>query len=512
MAELIARLRTQVMDWYGSLDKRMRWVFIGGGIAFIIIVALAIMLVTRPKYVVLNRNLDLQKAGEITTKLDELGIAYKTEDNTSTILVEEKSIDKARMDLTLSGLTSSEGFSWDDVWSQITFTQTTEEKNRMFLLAQQTEIADSLRTLQNVEAASVILNVKATSSFLNLEEDVSSASVRLTVRGGKTLSDEQVQGIVNYITSAVKGLTADKITVIDQTGAQLNQTGTDSEVGFSNRQDELKVTVENRLDKNIAEFLGEIYGPDNVLVKANVKLDFDKEVTNIVQFTTPIEGATEGLLRSMNTLKENVVNGAAGGAAGTDTNTAETPNFPTSTDGNSDYTKSQEILNYELNELQKTITKAEGQITNVSVAIIINQKVLVDEILTEEHKTEVMQLVAAATGVADTKGVTVVAKNFYVEPEIPLGPKPFAIFNVPVWVFGVILGIVAVAGLVTFIMIRRRASSLKVAQEIIEEQEELEEINTEFQDKSSPKYQIEKFIDSKPEAVAQLLRSWLNED
>mgnify|MGYP006977545295 CR=1 FL=1 len=43
-----------------------------------------------------------------------------------------------------------------------------------------------------------------------------------------------------------------------------------------------------------------------------------------------------------------------------------------------------------------------------------------------------------------------------------------------------------------------------------EEREEFEEIDTDFQDRSSPKYQIEKFIDSKPDSVAQLLRSWLN--
>ncbi len=55
----------------------------------------------------------------------------------------------------------------------------------------------------------------------------------------------------------------------------------------------------------------------------------------------------------------------------------------------------------------------------------------------------------------------------------------------------------------------------KVAEEeelAIIEQEELEAISTEMEDKSSPKYQIEKFLESNPEAVASLLRSWLNED
>ena len=42
------------------------------------------------------------------------------------------------------------------------------------------------------------------------------------------------------------------------------------------------------------------------------------------------------------------------------------------------------------------------------------------------------------------------------------------------------------------------------------ENQQLEEI--EFNDKSSAREQIEKFVDENPEAVASLLRNWLNEE
>lgn len=512
MADLFTRIRTLVLDWFNTTEpKKRNLILIGAGSGVLILTVLLIVF-TRPQYQILYRGLEPQEANEIVTKLEELSIAYQVQDNASTILVEERFLDKARMELSVAGLISDVGFSYEDVLNRLTFTQTTEEKNRMFLLAQQTEIAQALRNLDSVEDARVILNVKASSSFLNLEEDISSASVMLRLKPNRTLNDQQIMGVVNLITTAVKGLTPEKITIIDQTGQQLNSNPDASNIGSSSTQDELKVTVENRLDKNIGDFLAQIYGPDNVQVKSSVKLDFDRQVTNVVQFTTPIEGAQDGLVRSMNTLKENVVNNTSGGAAGTDTNTAEIPNFPTSTSGQSDYSKSQEILNYELNELQQTITKAEGQITDISVSVIINTKALVDETLTEEHKTEVVNLVSAAAGFENTKNVVVVAREFYVAPEVPLGEAPATLFNIPIWVYFVVLAMVAVTAGVVFFMIRRKAQSLKVAQEIIEEQEELEEINTDFQDKSSPKYQIEKFIESSPEAVAQLLRSWLNDD
>ncbi len=512
MAELVSRLRTQLLDWFNNTEPRKKWMIIGA-IAITLIVALIMFLaISRTQYAILYRGLSQEEASQVSTKLDELQIKYQIQDNTSTILVDEKMIDKARMELSVAGLVTDSGFSYEDILSQLTFTQTTEEKNRLFLLAQQTDLAMALKSLDSVENAKVMLNVKASSSFLNLEEDVSSASVVLHLKPNKTLNEQQVMGMVNIITTSVKGLTPEKITIIDQTGKQLNRIDDDSNVGASSTQDELKVTVENRLDKNIGDFLAQIYGPDNVQVKSSVKLDFDKQVTNVVQFSTPVEGATEGLVRSVNSLKENVVNNTSGGVAGTDTNTAEVPNFPTGSNGASDYNKSQEILNYELNELEQTITKAEGQITNISVSVIVNKKALVDEVLTEEHKQEVINLVSAAAGFENTKNVVVVAQDFFQAPEVPLGEAPATLFNIPIWVYFVILGMVAVTALVVFLMIRRKSQSLKVAQEIIEEQEELEEINTDFQDKSSPKYQIEKFIDSRPEAVAQLLRSWLNDD
>ena len=42
------------------------------------------------------------------------------------------------------------------------------------------------------------------------------------------------------------------------------------------------------------------------------------------------------------------------------------------------------------------------------------------------------------------------------------------------------------------------------------DEEQLEDIG--FNDKSEARVLIEKFVDEKPEAVASLLRNWLNED
>jgi len=68
-----------------------------------------------------------------------------------------------------------------------------------------------------------------------------------------------------------------------------------------------------------------------------------------------------------------------------------------------------------------------------------------------------------------------------------------------------------------FLTIRRKRKAKEEEELLIQRLEEekareLEEIQAGYEDKSSPKYQIEKFIDSNPEAVALLLKAWLHED
>jgi flagellar M-ring protein FliF len=43
-------------------------------------------------------------------------------------------------------------------------------------------------------------------------------------------------------------------------------------------------------------------------------------------------------------------------------------------------------------------------------------------------------------------------------------------------------------------------------------EEAIDEIDLEGTEKSGFKKEIDKFVDKKPEAVAQLLKTWLNED
>ncbi len=514
MAERLNKLRDWFKNYYSELSKNQKIVRISVLVIVVFILAFSIFVLTRTNYAVLGSGLPTDESAKITQKLTEVGIQWKTENNASTVLVPEDEIDSARMQLSLAGFSGPQIFTYDDLLGKLSITMDQETKNELMLQAKEGSMERALISLENVENAIVNLYVKKSSTFLNLEDDVSKASVVLTLSGSEKLTKEQVSGIVSLISDSVKGLNPNNITIVDQSGVRLNKRVDEEDDNYDmEAQDGLKVTTERRINKDLENFLSNIYGEGNVKVNTSVKLDFNGRVSEIVKFSPPVEGATQGLVRSSNELRERVNNDNEGGAPGTDSNTTDTPQYPTGDIGQKDYEKSQSILNYELNKTVEKLEKAKGQIVDISVAVIVNKKTLVDETLTEDDRLKLIDLVRSAAGMDESKNVQVLAKEFFEEPLIQLEPRAATFLGLPLWVFAVIgvLVLLAVVGLVIFLK-RKTKETEEVVNEILEEQSELEELSMGEEDKSSPRYQIEKFIDTSPEIVAQLLKSWMNEE
>lgn len=511
MGDFFNQIRTRATEFYNSLDNRMRWVYGLSSLFVILGIGVGVFLMSQPHYVVLMRNLSLEDAGAITAKLDETQIPWKQDNNNSTVLVPEKQRDKALMELAVGGFTGSGEITWEDVMNQNSITMTNEEKNRLFLLAQTTALSRAVRSLDGVEDAIVNLHVSQDSAFVIEKDDNAKASVILKLKSGYTLKEEQVNGIVMIMVNSVKGLKKENVTITDSSGKQLNVNEEDSESFKATNRMEMTQAVQDKTKNKLMEFLGTIYGKENVEVGVSVTLDFDTENSEIIKFSPPIEGNEDGLVRSMTDLSETVVNGQQGGAPGTDSNT-EVTNYPTTSGQESTYKKANKTLNYELNQIKTNISKAQGQIKDITIAVIINKKAIVGGEMTDVQKTDVINLLSAAGGI-DSKSIQVSAQEFAKKETVTITPQPAGIFGVPIWLAGVI-GAALLAGIILTVVIMRRKSRVKeeeVIQQKIEAQE-LEEIDLDYKDKSSPKYQIEKFVDAKPDAVAALLRSWLNED
>lgn len=515
MGELINRLRNQLNEFYGSLSNTRKMLLAAGAVVLVLFVAGILFFATRKEYVPIVQGVTAEEAAGITAKLDELAIPWKDQ-NVTTITVPKEELSKAKMALAVEGLLTKKDFTWTDAFAKSSLTMSNDEKNKMYLVAQATGLEQSIESIEGIEAATVNLYVPGDTTYLLNKDYESRASVIIKMKQGVALDKAQVNGIVMILVNSVKGLDQSRVSIVDSTGRELNKSGdVDSDSYTASSQYEMQTTVETRLNKQITEFLESLYGKDNVKVLLSVKLDFDGEQTTRKVFSPPIEGESTGMLRSASEITENVVNGSnAQGVPGTDSNT-ETTNYAEPGSGQSDYNKASKTLNYELNEINTVLTKSKGQVKDITVSILINSEKLVDKTLTDEHKQEVISLVTAAAGL-DTRSVQVSAQKFAPDEDLMAVNGDTATGGIPlVAIIGGVIALLATIGGVVFFLKKRKEAAAKSAAAEKAKQDahdkEMEAIQL-AQDTSSPKYQIEKFIDTNPEIVAQLLRNWINED
>nr|WP_255547855.1 flagellar basal-body MS-ring/collar protein FliF [Crassaminicella indica] len=484
------------------------------GLLVIISMTLLFYFTSQPEYVTLFNDLTPKDVGEITAKLDEMSIPWK-DDELGTILVPKEYKNKAQAKLAVAGL-PKEGFSYETMIDSNSLTMTNEERKKRYIIAQMNALAATIEEIDGIKNAMVNLSVADDTNFL-IDKQKSKASVFVELEKGKELSKEQVNGIVMLVANAVKDLDPENISIVDNKGKVLNNQK-DKDNFDASTQLGLQKQVQNQMQESIKEFLSTSYGSGNVAVMVNVKLDFDSEVTNVKEFSPPIKDETNGLIRSMNEQNEHLTNGSNGGVPGTDSNSEDITQYVEENGNESKYDKINKTINYELNEINKKIVKAQGQIKDITVAVLINKKVLPNGELTEEEEKQIKSIVSASAGL-DTKVVEVMAKDFDTTladqfASMEENSQSGAFGNIPLWAIG-ILGALLIGGAVyTVYRLRKRKDEMDTVLEdtVPTIEDELEEIELEANEKSSYKKQIDKFVDKNPEAVAQLLKTWLNED
>lgn len=517
MAELFQRIRTQVMNLFQTLDKRMKiWLAAGG--FFVVVVVALILFLTRPEYVTLSSGLEFDDMQKIVNKLEDSQIVHKAFD--TSVQVEIKDLTKARMAIASDLSISQPDFSWTDVFADTSLTMTSDIREAQLMLAKSNSIAESIEWVEGVRKARVELYVAPENTFAMENKSQSSIAVVVELEDGMSLNPNQVEGILNLIKTSVQNLPKENISLMSTSGDNYNSLSHDAASFVASTNYEQVQTVQNQLSDKLNNFLGSIFGRTHVRVESYVSLDFDTMKLNETIFSPPIEGATDGMIRSMVKVTESVSNtDTAEGVPGTDSNTDVT-DYPTGTNGGNVIQSASETVNFEMNQLVKVLEQAKGTIKDITISVLIDSGVLENSTLTDEQKQDLVNLVTSVAGL-ETRNVTVVAMPF-AEDEFGLmkyeSDSELISPGIPLALVGGIIASLLVVVIVVVLVMRvrsQKAQSQEIAaiQAAEEEkrQSELEEIKTDTEDKSSPKYQIEKFIEAKPEAVAMLLRSWMSE-
>ncbi|MFP4697243.1 MAG: flagellar basal-body MS-ring/collar protein FliF [Eubacteriales bacterium] len=530
MNETLGKFSQQINNFFEKYDKKQKLKMLGVSLMVIAALATLIIVLNRPKMELLADDLTPKQAGEIRDILVESNINHEVSSDSTSIKVESKKIADAKMNLGQNGIPTS-GFTYEDAFNS-SFSTTESEKQQKIQLAFEQELAASLRTMDGISDAIVKVVMPEQNRTIFDENKEAKASAMLTT--SYDLSSQQVQGVVNFLAASVDNLEAENVKVIDTKGKilYLGQ-GEDINTNIGNQYDYINQRS-SQIRRDVMSTLLSMGTYDDAEVVVNLVMDFDKESSVSEDYSTP-DGQNSGIPGSSYHYESSGSNNDESGAPGTDSNGAN-PEYYMPDGSNSESNTIIEQIEYNVNKKITNSEKNPGDIIydESSVAVVLNQYEVYDEVELEkqglldditfeefekenmdvvpiEISDEVVSIVTKATGIDDIQVIGQKVPVFHYKPVSESGS----------WTQYIIIGLtILIIGLLAFVVYKgmEPVEVSEVTPELsvedmlatTKEHQDLDEI--EFDDKSETRKHIEKFVEDKPDAVAQLLRNWLNED
>jgi len=221
----------------------------------------------------LYSELNLKEAGEISARLDQMGIKYDLRNGGSAIFVERGKIETAKLTLAGENLPSSGSVGYDIFDQTSSMGQTTFIQNTNRLRALQGELERTISTIAGIDAARVLLALPERQLF-QTETEKATASITIKVRGG-AIGSQQINAIRHLVAAAVPKLAVQNVTIVDDTGRVLAGGDDTAENGGRNGADQ-RANVEETLSRKIRQVLATIVGTNGVEVQINAELDLNR--------------------------------------------------------------------------------------------------------------------------------------------------------------------------------------------------------------------------------------------
>lgn len=405
MNERIKKVTTVVKDKWTGFSTAVKILIIAIPIALIAIIIILVNLLNHTDDVVLYSGLTAAEAGEISGKIQEMGVNDVTVKG-GEIIVPSNQADYLRMELAVQGYPKSSGdYSiWNDgldLWS------TDKDKREVMRQQREYNIATTLAKLKPVREASVMLEIPETRDYvITTKEEVPRCSVTLTLREGEELTKEQVRAIFATVSNAVDGLTYDNISVVDTQGRPYEWISKEEEeaegkdasgVPIARKRMEFQRSMREALMSDLKGFLEPIYGANGYSVSIGAWLNYDAKKTESTEYI-PVEGTIHGVLEQED--KVNWYNSLenTGGIPGVTTNGDQSPDYPT-LDGLEDgqaYYYNKDQKQYDVSNIKTTIEKDGYEIEKLTVGVAVNAN-SITEADREAIELVVMNAVAATS-------------------------------------------------------------------------------------------------------------------
>ena len=525
MGEWLQKYITQLRELWENLNNRAKIIIGILVLAMIVAFIFLIMAGGSSNYKPLFGDLSSQDANAIVERLKEQNIEYKLADNGSTILVPENAVHETRLDMAGEGL-PDQGMVGFEIFDQTNFGTTDFERQDKFSSAIGGEMSRTIQNMDIIEYARVQVTAPQESLYIE-EEKPSEASVLLRLKPGYNISQTEISAISNLVAGGVQGLTTNNVTIVDTNGNLLSDTSSENGINtteMTSNQFQMQRNFENKLKTDLRSMLIKVLGPGNFTVQVNAKLNFDQRETESKSYSPVVDD--QGIVRSQESqqVSQEGQTGTAEGVPGVEENVPqEQATQYQGEDGetqSSSYESSNTVTNYEINEKIETHKYAPGDVEQLSVSVILNNE------QDEETVTNIRNAVQAAIGYQEERNdqvnVTSMQFNDNLEEEASQAQLAAQAENRrQMYIYGGLIAFILLALIATFFILRRsqRDEEYETGQSVdmmVGEGEEVkppeEELSEEEKERRRMKEEIEELVNDRPGEIAQLLKSWLEQE
>ena len=527
--EKLKELGNRIMEWWNRFTAKQKTLIVAVVAALIIALVFIVSWLTKPQYVLLRECETTKEASEVRDLLEADGYHYQITDDGLTISILAEELGRANLLLGANNIQAASYGIENVTDGSFSTTESDKQKKHVVYLEKQLE-NDFLTMFTAIKSARVKLNIPENDGTLIAQEEEASAWALLELKD--EFSQESAAYLARAIATALGNETTNRIVIMDSEGNMLF-TGDEnySASGMANAQLSVKSEAEKNMINNVRKVILGTNEFDNVEVSPNLILDFSNQKRTEHTYT-PADGQTQGVLSHEDIFSSENTSGV-GGVPGTDSNDDDTT-YVLEDNSNSSSTQSEESRDYLPNETITTTETPSGVInyaaSSLAASLIrynvireedVEAQGLLDGVSWEEYKLantgrtpiqledSFYSVVANATGIS-TDRITLVAysENLFFDAE------GSAITTTDILQIVLIIVILA---LLAFVVLRSMRGEKHEEEEeelsvetLLQSDVALEEISSE--NESEEKRLVSKFVEENPEAAANLLRNWLNED
>lgn len=311
-----------------------------GGLTLLIAIS---MWAGQPNYALLFGNLEPTDASQIVESLEEQGIKYQLKESGTAVYVPREEVYELRLSFAGQGMISN-GPAGYELFDQNTLGMTDFMQKLNMKRALEGELAKTITNIRQVEVSRVHLVMPERSPFRETQTRPS-ASVVLELVGGGQLLPGQIEGITALVSGAVEGLDVSDVTVLDTRGNMLsNPDAGNPEITRGSTQLRMQQAVEQQLTEKSQTMLDRVLGPGNSIVRVAAALDF----TQSVQERDLIDPESQSVVAEE---KQEYSDEGLG-------------------------TDNASVKNYEFSRTRERSEKSLGEISTLTVSVILNHKLI----------------------------------------------------------------------------------------------------------------------------------------